>query len=498
MLSSNRVKSIMKMTIYAQYGDIEMLQKNATITLDITGMTQEGYGVGRVDDMVVFVRSAAVGDRVEALVLKVAKTYAWAKITRILAASPDRAEDMGCPVAGRCGGCTFRHVTYEAEVRAKVQRVKDALVRIGKQSGDISPDRVCPACGPDGSSAMENYRNKAIYPVTKDKSGNVKVGFYSTGSHNVVECDHCNIQNPLINKCMQMFRSYLDMGTVSVYDENTGKGLLRGLYLRTTTTGSLMVTVILNTSGHEALERQRGGRTWLLGLVGYLTARMPEVVSVYANWHTKKDNVMMGTNVTLLWGQATVREVIMGVEFDISPLAFLQINPIQTEKLYGIACDYATEGAGVGGSILDLYCGTGTIGLCLASRLGDKGVQIIGVDTVPQAIEDARHNAELNNMTNCRYICGTAEAAAVELASQGMRANTCIIDPPRHGCGPEIVEALDKLSPDRIVYVSCKPETLARDVLLLEGIGYRMDKYSVVDMFPRTGHVESVVCLTRK
>ncbi len=474
-----------------------MLQKNTTITLDITGMTQEGYGVGRVDDMVVFVRSAAVGDRVEALVLKVAKTYAWAKISRILEASPDRSADMGCPVAGRCGGCTFRHVSYEAEFRAKVQRVKDALVRIGKQPGDISPDRVCPAYGPDGSSAMENYRNKAIYPVTRHKSGRVSVGFYSTGSHNVVECENCNIQNPLINKCMHMFRSYLEMGPVSVYDESCGKGLLRGLYLRSTTTGTLMVTVILNASGHEALERQRGAEKWLLGLVGYLTAGLPEIVSVYANWHTGKDNVMMGTQVTLLWGQATVRERIMGVEFDISPLAFLQINPIQTEKLYGIACDYASEGYTCGGAILDLYCGTGTIGICLASRLGDKGVEIIGVDTVPQAIEDARHNAALNNMTNCSYICETAEAAAAELAGRGVRANTCIIDPPRHGCGPEIVDALDRLAPDRIVYVSCKPETLARDVLMLRGIGYRMDKYAVVDMFPRTGHVETVVLLSK-
>lgn len=475
-----------------------MLSKNSIIILDITGMTQEGFGVGRVDNMVVFVRSAAVGDKVEAHILKVNKTYAWAKISKLLVASADRVEIMGCDVAGRCGGCTFRHISYEAEFRAKAQRVKDALVRIGGQAQNIEPDRLCPAVGEDGVSAMEFYRNKAIYPVVKDRNGQIYMGFYSTGSHNVVECDRCALQDERINRTVKVFKEYLSLGDVTAYDENTGKGLLRGIYVRTTTTGQIMATIILNIASPETLAKVRGAEKWLQGMVGYLTARMPEVVSVYANWHTKKDNVMMGTNVTLLWGQATVREVIMGVEFDISPLAFLQINPIQTEKLYGIACDYAMEGAGVGGSILDLYCGTGTIGLCLASRLGDNGVQIIGVDTVPQAIEDARHNAALNNMTNCRYICGTAEAAAVELASQGMRANTCIIDPPRHGCGPEIVEALDKLSPDRIVYVSCKPETLARDVLMLEGIGYRMDKYSVVDMFPRTGHVETVVCLSRE
>ena len=475
-----------------------MLQKNAIITLDITGMTQEGFGVGRCDDMVVFVRSAAVGDKVEALILKVNKTYAWAKISKILVPSPDRSEDLGCAVAGRCGGCTFRHITYEAEVRAKVQRVKDALVRIGKQDSNIEAHKVCPAYGPDGVSAMVDYRNKAIYPVTKDKNGQIKMGFYSTGSHNVVDADSCGIQNPLINQCMRTFKAYVSMWDVSVYDENTGKGLLRGIYIRTSTTGQVMLTVILNTTSPEALGKIRGAQNWLQGMVGYMTAQMPEIVSVYANWHTKRDNVMMGTSVTLLWGQATIREKIMGVDFDISPLAFLQINPVQTEKLYGIACEYAMDGGDVGSNILDLYCGTGTIGLCLASQLGAKGVQIIGVDTVKQAIQDAEHNAELNNMTNCRYICGTAEAAALDLANQGMRAHTCIIDPPRHGCGPEIVEAMAKLAPDRIVYVSCKPETLARDIQLLETIGYKMDKYSVVDMFPRTGHVETVVLLSRK
>lgn len=475
-----------------------MLQKNSIIMLDITGMTQEGFGVGRADNMVVFVRSAAIGDKVEAHILKVNKTYAWAKISKLLVASPDRMEDMGCAVAGRCGGCTFRHISYGAEFQAKAQRVKDALVRIGGQSPNIEPDRLCPAVGEDGISAMEFYRNKAIYPVVKDKNGQIHMGFYSTGSHNVVECDQCAIQDRRINRCIEVFKDYLALGDISIYDENTGKGLLRGIYIRTTTMDQIMVTFILNTTSLEALGKIRGAQNWLQGAVGYMTSQMPEVASIYANWHTKRDNVMMGTSVTLLWGQPTVRERIMDVEFDISPLAFLQINPVQTDKLYGIACDYALEDGDVGSNILDLYCGTGTIGLCIASQLGDKGVQIIGVDTVKQAIQDAEHNAKLNGMTNCRYICGTAEAAAVELANQGMRAHTCIIDPPRQGCGSEIVGAMDKLSPDRIVYVSCKPETLARDIQLLETIGYKMDKYSVVDMFPRTGHVETVALLSRR
>ena len=482
-----------------------MLRKNDVITLDITGVTQEGYGVGRADGQVVFVRSAAEGDRAEVRVLKAAKTYAWAKIERLFKASENRVENDACPVSGRCGGCAFRHITYQAEFRAKVQRVYDALTRIGGQSPDIAPDRVCPALAEDGLSPMEYYRNKAIYPVTRDRSGVIRVGFYGAASHNVVECPDCRIQDRRINGYLAAIRRYLTENDTSVYDETTGQGLLRGLYFRVTSLGQAMLTIILNAADEAALRRFPGAERWLRGLVTFVQAECPDIVSVFANWHTRRDNVMMGTDVALLAGKATVRERILGAEFDISPLAFLQINHAQTETLYSIVADYATESGSPAGAdvssgprtILDLYCGTGTIGICLAKSLGDADTRIIGVDVVPEAIEDASHNAALNGLSNCEYISGTAESAGAELAARGVHADVCVIDPPRHGCGPELIEALGSIAPESIIYVSCKPETLARDVKLLEGTGYRIKEYSVADLFPRTGHVETVTLITR-
>ncbi len=475
-----------------------MLQKNQTVTIDITGLTQEGYGVGRSDGRVIFVRSAAVGDRVEARILKVAKTYAWAKIDHLLIPSPDRVDYDLCPVAGKCGGCAFRHITYEAEFRAKCRRVHDALTRIGGLPSDIAPEQVIPAVAADGVSAMEFYRNKAIYPVARDRQGNIRIGFYGAASHNVVECSECRIQDPKINECMAVIRQFLTENDTSIYDETTGKGLLRGFYIRVTSVGQAMLTVILNADGMPALRKHRDDYEWLGKLTDRVSAECPFVVSVCANWHTRLDNVMMGTDITLLSGQRTVREELLGASFDISPLAFLQINHRQTEKLYTVACDYALEGSDGACSVLDLYCGTGTIGICLASRMHSDNIRIIGVDVVPAAIEDARRNAELNHLENCRYICGTAESAGTQLAAEGIHADTCIIDPPRHGCGPELIEALRIIAPRRIVYVSCKPETLARDLELLRGVGYGLEKYAVVDMFPRTGHVETIVLLQRE
>lgn len=448
------------------------LKKNDRVALTIDAATIDGSGIGRADGMAVFVPAAAIGDEVTAHILKVKKQYAFAKIEAVQTPSPDRIPSA-CPVFPRCGGCAFQHISYAAECRIKAQHVADCLHRIGGVTPDLRPLVAAPA--------TEHYRNKAQFPLAQ-RDGQVLIGFYAPHSHRVVHCPDCRLQPPEFAPLLAIIDRWIRENGVSIYDETTHSGLLRHVYLRKgEATGELMVCLVANG---KRLPQEAALTDALRG--------QPGVVSILLNVNTADTNVILGQQTRTLWGADAIEDRLCGRTFRISPLSFYQVNRTQAERLYGIAADYAALTGRE--TLLDLYCGTGTIGLTMAHRVQ----RLIGVEVVPEAVADAKRNAARNGITNAEFFCGDAAEAAGALRARGLRPDVIILDPPRKGCAPEMIAQATAFAPDRIVYVSCDPATLARDCAAFAGYGYAAVSATPVDLFPRTGHVETVCLLTRE
>jgi 23S rRNA (uracil1939-C5)-methyltransferase len=450
------------------------LEKNTLVELDITSTTSDGSGVGRVDGMVVFVPGVALGEKIIAYILKVQKNYAFGRLDKIISESPERIVP-NCPTYQRCGGCVFRHITYKEELRVKEQRVSDALKRIGGL--DIKLDPIVGAENPD------RYRNKAQFPVGRNKEGKLQIGFYALRSHIIIDNRNCLLQPEKFEQVVNTVAMWIEKYKIPVYDEAIHTGLIRHIYLRyAEKTGQVMVTIVAN--GDELPNQAE--------LIGALTKEISGLKSIVLNSNTEQTNVILGEKCVTLWGEDTIVDILCGLKFVISPLSFYQVNRSQAEKLYAKAAEYA----GLTGveTVLDLYCGTGTIGLSMAKNAG----KIIGVEVIPEAVNDAEINAKQNNIKNAEFICEDAATAAESLLIEGVTPDVIILDPPRKGCEPALIETVVSLNPKRIVYVSCDPATLARDLSIFEKSGYEANKATPFDMFPRTGHVESVVLITRE
>ena len=462
----------------AKNGGRAPLAKNDVVTLEITGTTHEGAGVGRFEGMAVFVPAAAQGDTVRARIVKVASSCAFARVEEIIAPAPSRVEP-DCAFFGPCGGCVFRHISYEAELTAKQARVSDALRRIAGLSLEPLPIL--------GAKQTDGYRNKAQYPVAQvlDEQGRpagIRAGFYAPRSHRVVGDGQCRLQPECFARALGAFGQWAAETRVRAYDETTGKGLLRHIYLRFAEgTGQLMACAVANGDALPAPER----------LVALLRAACPETASVVLNVNRARGNVILGARCVTLWGTDTITDRLCGLLIELSPLSFYQVNRAQAERLYGVAADFA----GLTGRelLLDLYCGAGAIGLSMAGRAG----RVVGVEVVPEAVENARRNAHRNGIRNAEFLCDAAGGAAKRLAAQGLRPDVVVVDPPRKGCDEPTIEAIAEMSPARVVYVSCDPATLARDLALLTARGYRARQAQPVDLFPRTAHVETVVRLEK-
>ncbi len=451
-----------------------MLKKNDIIPLEITDITGQGSGIGRVDGMAVFVPMTAVGDKIDAHILKVKKNYAFAKTERVTSPSGLRIEP-DCPCYSKCGGCVFRHLPYEEELKIKLRRVFDAITRIGGIT-DFTMNEIL------GAEAPDRYRNKSQIPVGAGKKGEVEMGFFGSHSHRIVGTGECMLQPTEFDEIARAVKRWIDETGASVYNEQTHTGLIRHLYMRKGfSSGEVMVCLVIN--GEKLPDEEE--------LVKRLRECCKDIVSIVVNVNREKTNVILGKTCRTLYGKDSITDELCGLEFRISPLSFYQINHDQTQSLYALAAKYA---ALTGDEFLiDLYCGAGTIGLSMA----DKAKRLIGVEVIPQAIENAKENARRNGIGNAEFLCMDAAEAAQELAKRGTRPNVVVIDPPRKGCDASVISSICTMSPQRVVYVSCDPETLARDLAAFDKQGYRLVEATPVDMFPRTQHVETVCLMSR-
>ena len=445
-----------------------MLKKNDIIELEITGYTTDGYGVGHYESMAIFVPFTAKGDVLSVRILKTKKTYAYGKIEEIKIKSEDRVP-ADCEAFTKCGGCVFRHINYESEAQLKKERVEETLKRIGHL--DVKVDEIISAENPC------RYRNKAQYPVG-EKDG-LKIGFFATHSHRIVECNDCKLQPEFFKDISDEIRSWIIENKISIYDELTHRGLLRHVYIRYgEITDEIMVCLVIN--GHKLPQSEK--------LINALE-KFENIKSVVLNINTEKSNVILGKEIKVLSGRGYIEDVLCGLKFRLSPLSFYQVNRNQAEKLYEKAAEYADLKEDE--ILFDLYCGTGTIGLTMAKKVK----KLIGVEIVEAAIEDAKINAQVNGIDNAEFYCADAAELAEDLLKKNIKPDVIIVDPPRKGCSQSLLDTIEKLNPERIVYVSCDPATLARDCKELDARNYKIEKATAVDMFPRTSHVESVVLL---
>lgn len=449
------------------------MKKNDFVSLEITGMTTEGNGVGRADDMAVFVPLTAVGDEVRVKITKVLKSYAFGIVDEIIKKSDTRCEN-DCEVFSKCGGCSFRHISYENELVIKKNFVTDAFRRIGKL--DIEPSDII------GCDDSEHYRNKAQYPVA-ELDGKLVCGFYSRRTHRVVPFTSCKLQPAVFQQIADFIIDYLNNTDIRAYDEITHKGDLRHIYIRQAYhTGEIMVCLVVTGNCERKLS----------SLCEKITKEFTDIKSIVLNINKDKTNVIMGSKCRVIFGSETITDTMCGNRIELSPLSFYQVNTPQAEKLYAVAKEYAQLTGKE--KVLDLYCGAGTIGLSFA----DKAKSVVGVEIIAPAIENAKRNAELNGITNAEFFCGDASDIAKDLAIKGEKPDVIVLDPPRKGCDTDTLDAAAKMSSQRIVMVSCNPATAARDAAYLSGLGYIPQKACAVDLFPRTTHVECVVLMTRK
>ncbi|CRF28560.1 SAM-dependent methyltransferase [Mycobacterium tuberculosis] len=459
------------------------VEKNGEYIADVIGIGHDGEGVGRVDGFTLFIHGALPGERVRVKVLKVKKQYGYAKLLEILDASPDRV-DAPCPIYKQCGGCQLQHLSYEAQLRWKRQLVIDNLTRIGKLQMAGEQEEGVIVRPTLGMSDPWRYRNKAQVPIGLGSMESGLVGgFYAQGSHRIIDMEACLIQHENNDTVVAAVKRIARQLGIRPYDEDNGKGLLRHVIARYGfNTGEIMVVLV--TNGRDMSRADE--------LVGLIRKEIPGVRSICQNVNMERTNVIFGDETKVLWGRDVIYDTIGDIRFAISARSFYQVNPVQTEVLYGKALEYAQlSGEEV---VIDAYCGIGTISLFLAQRAG----KVYGVEIVPEAIEDARRNALLNGVRNAVFKAGAAELVIPAWKQQGVTPDTIVVDPPRKGCDAALLETIVAMRPERVVYVSCNPSTLARDLRVLEDGGYRTVEVQPVDMFPHTVHVEVVCSLIYK
>lgn len=467
------------------------VDKNDIVTLDIIGLTHEGEGVGRVEGYTLFVQGALPGETVKAHVLKVKKQYGYAKVVEHVQSSPHRLEP-DCPVYAQCGGCQLQHLSYEEQLVWKRQHVVDVMERIGKfetvkvdalSAAEGDEVRVLPTLGMD---EPWRYRNKAQVPIgaASGHEGGLDLigGFYARGSHRIIDMDACLIQHEANDEAVQVVKDIARKHGVMPYDEETHQGMLRHVVVRVGfRTQEMMIVLVTNGERLAAAD----------AIVAEIVERMPMVKSICHNVNTKRTNVIFGDVTRVLWGSETITDYIGDVRFAISARSFYQVNPVQTEVLYAKALEYA----GLTGSetVIDAYCGIGTISLFLAQRAR----RVLGVEIVEEAIADAKRNAELNGITNAEFAVGASEVVIPQWKAAGVTADVIVVDPPRKGCDQALLDTMLEMRPERIVYVSCNPSTLSRDLRVLADGGYRVLAVQPVDMFPHTVHVECCALIVR-
>ena len=454
-----------------------MIEKNKEYILDIISQGYEGEGIAKVNDTFpVFVEGALKGERVNARIVKVKKNFAYGKLVDIIEPSSERCEAK-CNIHKRCGGCKLQHSTYNEQLNFKFERVKDCISKIGKLDEGIVKF-------PLGMKEPWRYRNKVQLPIGM-VNGELKIGFFAPRSHEIIDMETCLIQDEIADKVVGITRSWIKKNNIKPYNID-GKydetGILRHIMIRRGfTTNEVMVVLV--TNGSKLPNKDE--------FISLITENIPGIKSIVQNINSKPTNVILGQECITLWGESTISDYIGEFKFNISPLSFFQVNPIQTEVLYNKALEYA----GLTGdeTVFDAYCGTGTITLFLSQ----KAKKVYGVEIIPQAIENANINAKENNANNVEFFVGESEVVIPDLINKGIKADVVVVDPPRKGCDVKLLNAITNIDAKKIVYVSCDPSTLARDLAILEGNGYKTVKVQPVDMFPHTAHIENVALLIK-
>lgn len=446
-----------------------IIRPNEKYELTIEDMGHSGEGIGKIDGFTVFVEETVIGDKVNIEITEVKKNYGMGKVLDYIEYSSFRVNPR-CAIYDKCGGCQIQNISYEKQLNIKKKIVRDNLVRIGGLHDILIHDVI-------GMELPERYRNKAQFPL-RNKNGNIGIGFYQKKSHEIVQCNSCIIQHEINDHIIEVLKEIIKKYNLSIYDEKTGKGLLRHIVTKTGFhTNEVML--ILVTNGDKLTNKEN--------LVEDIRKQIPEITEIIQNINTRNSNVILGDKNIILYGKGYITDSIADIQFEISPLSFYQVNPVQMEILYKKALDYAdlkgTE------TVFDLYSGIGTISLFIAK----KAKKVIGVEIIKEAVEDAKRNAELNHITNTEFFTGKAEEIVPKLYKKGYKADVVVVDPPRKGCDEILLSTIVDMQPERIVYVSCNPSTLARDLKYLEKHGYKTIEVQPVDMFPHTMHVECVV-----
>ena len=461
------------------------MQKNDTAVIEITDIGVGGEGIGKLDGYTLFVKDAVIGDRVEVKVIKAKKNYGYGRLMRVIDPSPHRVEPR-CRFARQCGGCQIQEMSYERQLEFKQKKVYDDLVRIGDFAPELIGRVMEPVVGMDDPFG---YRNKAQFPFGTDREGNPVTGFYAGRTHDIIANTDCALGVPVNREILEIILAFMKKYQIPSYNEKTGDGLIRHALIRYGfVTKEIMVCLVINGSTIPHADE----------LIRQLQA-IPGMTGVSVSENTRRDNVIMGETYRVLWGKGYITDYIGQIRYQISPLSFYQVNPVQTEKLYSLALEYADLKGGE--TVWDLYCGIGTISLFLAQKAG----KVYGVEIVPQAIEDARRNAELNGIKNAEFFVGKAEEVLPAFYEQKRaegsaetHADVIVVDPPRKGCDGKLLDTIVKMAPEKVVYVSCDPATLARDLKILCANGYELVKVRPVDQFPMSVHVETVVLLSHK
>ncbi|MFL0249037.1 23S rRNA (uracil(1939)-C(5))-methyltransferase RlmD [Clostridium neuense] len=451
------------------------VEKNKDYEIYIDGFGSMGEGIGKIDNFTVFVKGAVKGEKVKVKITKVSKNFAFGRVMDIIEKSKDRIEPI-CPAYKRCGGCQMQHLSYEVQLEFKKQKVIDCIERIGKikMNSVTVHDTI-------GMEPPYYYRNKVQLPVG-EKNGEVQIGFYAERSHEIIDIDKCHIQFEAANEMIKFVKEWMNKFKIKSYDEQTGKGTLRHIMIRKGfKTGQIMLVLV---TVNEALPHKKE-------LIERLTQNIDGITGIIQNINSKKTNVILGEKEITLWGDDQIQDYIGKFKFNISSKSFFQVNPVQTEKLYAAALKYA----GLTGKeiVFDAYCGTGTISLFLSQN----AKMVYGVEIIPEAIENAKINAAQNKVSNTEFIVGKSEDEIPKLIERGIKPEVVVVDPPRKGCEKILLESIANAEPRTIVYVSCDPATLGRDLGILSELGYKVEEVQPVDMFPWTGHVENVVKLER-
>ena len=457
---------------------INLIEKNKEYILDIVSQGYEGEGIAKINDTFpIFIEGALKGERVNVRIVKSKKNFAYGKLLEVIEPSLERCEAK-CSIHKRCGGCKLQHSTYKEQLNFKFERVKDCITKIGKLDESI-------AQFPLGMDEPWRYRNKVQLPIGM-VNGELKIGFFAPRSHEIIDMETCLIQDEIADKVVGITRSWIKKNNIKPYNID-GKydetGILRHIMIRRGfTTNEVMVVLV--TNGSKLPNKDE--------FISLITENIPGIKSIVQNINSKPTNVILGQECITLWGEPTISDYIGEFKFNISPLSFFQVNPIQTEVLYNKALEYA----GLTGdeTVFDAYCGTGTITLFLSQ----KAKKVYGVEIIPQAIENANINAKENNANNVEFFVGESEVVIPDLINKGIKADVVVVDPPRKGCDVKLLNAITNIDAKKIVYVSCDPSTLARDLAILEGNGYKTVKVQPVDMFPHTAHIENVALLIKE